>query len=64
MKRKSFNKSRKRDRDDGAREKKIRDPRKHKSDKDFSVYDELEEIDSQDLLDDHNEFDEMEDDVN
>ena len=50
--RKSFKNSKRRGRDDELREKKIKDPRKDKMDKDFFMFYELEEIDSQELSDD------------
>jgi hypothetical protein len=56
----SFRKSKRRDRDAEFREKKIKDPRKDKSDRDFSIYEELEEFDPHELLDGLNEADEEE----
>ena len=50
--RKSFKNSKRRGRDDELREKKMKDPRKNKMDKDFFMFYELEEIDSQELSDD------------
>lgn len=58
----SFRKSKRRDRNDEFREKKIKDPRKDKSNRDYSIYEELEEFDPNELLDDLNETDEEEDD--
>lgn len=49
-------KSKRKDKDDPFREKKIKNPRKEKQDKDFSIYDELEEIDPQELLDEFERF--------
>jgi hypothetical protein len=59
----SFRKSKRRDRNDEFREKKIKDPRKDKSNRDYSIYEELEEFDPNELLDDLNETDEEEDDL-
>ena len=59
----SFRKSKRRDRDNEFREKKIKDPRKDKSNRDYSIYEELEEFDPNELLDDLNETDEEEDDL-
>ncbi|UCG28520.1 MAG: hypothetical protein JSV24_03945 [Bacteroidales bacterium] len=57
MKRKkSSMKSKRKDKNSSFREKKIKDPRKDKPDKDFSIYDELEEIDPQELLDEFEKF--------
>jgi len=58
----SFRKSKRRDRDDEFREKKIKDPRKDKSNRDFSIYEELEELDPRELLNDLDGTDEEEDD--
>ncbi len=59
---KSFRKSKKRVRDDEFREKKIRDPRKDKSNRDYSIEEELEEFDPLELPDDLDESDEEESD--
>jgi hypothetical protein len=58
----SFRKSKRRDRDNEFREKKIKDPRKDKSNRDYSIYKELEELDPQELLNDLDRTDEEEDD--
>lgn len=58
----SFRKSKGRDRENEFREKKIRDPRKDKSDRDFSIYEDLEELGSGQLIDDPDELDDEEED--
>ena len=57
---KSFRKSNRRVRDDEFREKKIRDPRKDKSNRDFSLEEELEEFNPNELPDDFDDSDEKE----
>jgi len=58
----SFRKSKRKDRDNEFREKKIKDPRKDKSNRDYSIYEELEELDSQELSDNSVNCSEEEDD--
>ncbi len=60
--RRSFRNSNRRVRDDEFREKKIRDPRKDKSNRDFSLEEELEEFDPDDLYNDPDGSDEEKDD--
>ena len=57
---KSFRKSNRRVKDDEFREKKIRDPRKDKSNRDYSLEEELEEFDPNELPDDFDDSDEEE----
>lgn len=58
----SFKKSRRKISDDEFREKKIRDPRKDKPGRDFSIEEELEEYDPFELPDEPDERDEEEED--
>ncbi len=58
----SFRKSKRKDRDNEFREKKIKDPRKDKSNRDYSIYEELEELDSRELSDNSVNCSEEEDD--
>ena len=44
--------------DEGFREKKIKDPRKEKTGREFSIFDELDELDQENLPDYLNDFEE------
>jgi len=58
---KSFKRPRKGNIDSEFREKKIKDPRKNKPEREFSIYDELDEVDPDELLNDFDKFDDDED---